>query len=194
MVRDEAAYLDGLATELGNLLTGQKGREGLMLQPGNGVVALDQVWGLWMRARGVALLPPSTLVELLPLLPRHTAPTVRGLTLPSGLQVLYTPVYAPTTLLARLVARMSPEGNENDEGAEKSLSILDIAALEGLPIGLATELVDLVSTYKPPVGSVGIVRDDQASASDGGVRWYRDIISFWPLEDMGGVGQEVEVV
>lgn len=185
MVRDERAYFDGLARELGALLTGG---EGLMMQPGHGVIALDSVWGLWMRARGVALLPPATLMHVLPHLPAHTAPSIRKLDLPSGLTVLCTPSYAPGVLLARLLERMAPgEGErmgrrtEDEVENEHGLGIIDIAAAEGLPIGLATELVDMVAAH--PAG-MGIVRDDQAGP--GGSKWYRDIISGWPLEASEG--------
>lgn len=54
MVKNERAYHEGLAKELGGLLTGRDGESGLMVgEGGRGVVALDEVWGLWMRARGV---------------------------------------------------------------------------------------------------------------------------------------------
>jgi len=58
MVRDEQKYTESLAKELGRLLTGDARssghRAGLMVgENGRGVIALDEVWGLWMRARGV---------------------------------------------------------------------------------------------------------------------------------------------
>lgn len=54
MVRDNKAYHQGLAKELGSLLVGRDGRPGLMIGKGaRGVIGLDEVWGLWMRARGV---------------------------------------------------------------------------------------------------------------------------------------------
>lgn len=54
MVRDDRLYLDGLARELGTLLVGRGGSGGLMLgEAGRGVVGLDEVWVIWMRARGV---------------------------------------------------------------------------------------------------------------------------------------------
>lgn len=53
MVADEKKYVQGLAAELGRLLTTSHG-EGLMVgKNGRGVVGLDQAWGLWNRARGV---------------------------------------------------------------------------------------------------------------------------------------------
>jgi ESCRT-II complex subunit VPS36 len=55
MVKGEKAYFEGLARELGVLLTGSDGQgKGLMVGAGGrGVIGLDEVWGLWMRARGV---------------------------------------------------------------------------------------------------------------------------------------------
>lgn len=57
MVTDERKFLEGLAKELGGLLTGKTGgREDdcLMVgKNGKGLVGMDEVWGLWNRARGV---------------------------------------------------------------------------------------------------------------------------------------------
>lgn len=56
MVRDQRKYHEGLAEELGSLLTGRDGTPGLMSgQESRGVIGLDEVWGLWMRARGVGM-------------------------------------------------------------------------------------------------------------------------------------------
>ena len=51
MVRDDRLYLEGLTRELGVVLVGRDGKGGLM--GGRGVVGLDEVWMIWMRARGV---------------------------------------------------------------------------------------------------------------------------------------------
>lgn len=178
MVKDERAYLDGLARELGALLTGggAKAKAGLMLEPGHGVIALDTVWGVWMRVRGLALLPPSTLTLLLDLLPAHTRPTIRKMQLPSGLLVLYAPNYDPEAWRRRLIHRLReepPTPEEVEEVAEevKGLSPLEICAMEGVPLGLGEELTELAARKG------GIVRDDQAR----GGRWYADLISEWPL-------------
>jgi ESCRT-II complex subunit VPS36 len=64
MVRDDRLYLEGLAKELGILLVGRDGKSGLM--GGRGVVGLDEVWVIWMRARGVGMsLCSLTTVELM---------------------------------------------------------------------------------------------------------------------------------
>lgn len=219
MVRSDHEYLEGLARELGALLTGHpgvkgKGREveGLMVgSKGRGVIGLDEVWGLWMRARGVgeltmsgemheriadriALLSPATLISILPFIPDQTSPPIRLRTLPSALKVLYSPTYSPPNMLARLLDLLSPDqdragnavsnGEATSSAAEKSLSLIEIAAYEGLAIGLAKELMEEIEKLEGgSVGGVGgIVRDDQAEQGAGGVRWYRDIMTGWSLE------------
>ena len=183
MVRDEQMYLQGLAKELGGLLTGSSSERGLMIgSAGRGVIGLDEVWGLWMRARGVALLPPSTLAEIIPYLPQYTSPPIHRLILQSSLQVLHVPEYAPSTLLARVLARLTPD-DDNVSDTEKSISLIEIASFENLPVGLAGEFMASIERIDAPPGMrepVGLVRDDQA-VGDGGIRWYRDIISGWEL-------------
>lgn len=54
MAASDRAYVDGLAKELAGLLTGGGRSEGIMLgKNGRGLVGMDEVWGLWNRARGV---------------------------------------------------------------------------------------------------------------------------------------------
>lgn len=64
---------------------------------------------------------------------------------------------------------------------EKSLTAFQVASSEKLAIGMAKELLEAVEMSPPERGSGlafdgvnGIVRDEQG---EGGVRWYRDIIS-----------------
>ncbi|WVQ99330.1 hypothetical protein IAU59_006462 [Kwoniella sp. CBS 9459] len=186
MVRDERRYHEGLAKELGELLTGRYSgggsgtgeagnTDGLMLGvQGRGVIGLDEVWGLWMRARGVALLPPSTLISILPYIPANTSPSIQSLILPSSLQVLHTPTYSTPAILSRTLDRLAPTPISNAgtaEGMEQSFSVLEFASLESLPIGLAKEFIELMEKEG------GLVRDEQAPAGEGGLRWYRDIIS-----------------
>ncbi|WWC70241.1 uncharacterized protein I206_104191 [Kwoniella pini CBS 10737] len=184
MMRDEQRYHQGLAKELGELLTGrisdrvQGGGEGLMIgRNGRGVIALDEVWGLWMRARGVSLLPPSTLISILPHVPTHTSPTIKSLILPSSLQVLHTPHYSTPAILSRTLDRLCPL--DSDE-VEKSFTSLEFSDYESLPIGLAKEFIEIME--KTGDNGSGLVRDDQSGLGEGGVRWYRDIISEWPLD------------
>ncbi|ORX36706.1 EAP30/Vps36 family-domain-containing protein [Kockovaella imperatae] len=198
MVRDEKKYQQGLAQELGQLLTGSRGSKGLMSNDeGRGVIALDEVWGLWMRARGIALLPPSSLISVLPLLPDNTSPPIRTLVLPSQMRVLYSPRFEPVNLLSRLVDRLTPPDlpTENthlsqtttsptEVASEPSLSLIELASQENLPIGLAKELIESVANLESSGDNAlvfGIVRDDQADQASGGTRWYRDLISIWQL-------------
>ncbi|KZP27912.1 hypothetical protein FIBSPDRAFT_908791 [Athelia psychrophila] len=98
MVRDERRWLDELARELAGVLVGssdartdpnENGKEtgtgtwvragdkagaGAGMMRARGIVALDEVWGGWNRARGVALIPPATLLAVLPRLVFHTDP------------------------------------------------------------------------------------------------------------------------
>ncbi|OWZ58960.1 ESCRT-II complex subunit VPS36 [Cryptococcus neoformans Tu259-1] len=176
MVKNEQAYHEGLAKELGGLLTGRNGERGLMVgEGGRGVVALDEVWGLWMRARGVALLSPQALIDTLPYLPNYTSPSIHSLRLPSSLMVLHTPTFSTSSILSRTLNRLEPSSPDTDpsdsSSFEKSFSLLEFASTESLPIGLAQEFVGLMESQ------AGLVRDDQAGQGDGGVRWYRDIIS-----------------
>ena len=51
MIRDERKWVEELAKELGGVLQGSRKKGGMMKE--RGIVALDEVWGGWNRARGV---------------------------------------------------------------------------------------------------------------------------------------------
>ncbi|KAJ7075634.1 EAP30/Vps36 family-domain-containing protein [Mycena belliarum] len=108
MRADEQRWEDGLARELAAVLQGGgggKANDGLLR--GRGVIALDEVWGAWMRARGVALLPPATLLEVAPHLARRTDPPLALRTFEgSGLRVLCTPRFTAAAFAERLRARV----------------------------------------------------------------------------------------
>lgn len=84
--------------------------------------------------------------------------------------VLHTPTFSTLSILSRTLSRLEPSF-PNSDPFEKSFSLLEFASTESLPIGLAQEFVGLMESQ------AGLVRDDQAGQGDGGVRWYRDIIS-----------------
>ncbi|WRT66306.1 uncharacterized protein IL334_003261 [Kwoniella shivajii] len=188
MIRDEKRYHDSLAKELGELLTGRYGIKGEGLMVGNkarGVIALDEIWGLWMRARGVSLLSPSTLISILPLIPLHTNPSINSLHLPSSLQVLHTPHYSAPSILSRSLDHLTPsstsssaEDTDETQGKEKSFTIFEFASIESLPIGLAKEFMEILEKQG------GLVKDAQVGPSEGGEKWYRDIISSWPVANV----------
>jgi len=138
----------------------------------------------------IALLPPNTLISILGDLPRFTNPQINLLTLPSSLKVLHTPHYSTQALLSRLLNRLNPSSSsdmdvETQEEKEKSISVIDLASIENLAIGMTSELLESVEITRKEFGVIGgvsgIVRDDQAG---GGVRWYRDLISEWHIDPL----------
>ncbi|KAI0350949.1 hypothetical protein OH77DRAFT_1514078 [Trametes cingulata] len=137
MVRDERNWYEQLARELASVLegTGAKGRgEGMMRK--RGIIGLDEVWGGWNRARGVALIPPATFLQVLPHLPSFTHPPIRMRTFAaSGLSVLHTPPYGSAAFASRLVSLLTLAGPR---------TTVEIAQEEDLPIGLTQEMVDEV--------------------------------------------------
>ncbi|KAI0668952.1 EAP30/Vps36 family-domain-containing protein [Trametes maxima] len=137
MVRDERAWFDQLARELAGVLEGTDAKgagEGMMRR--RGIVGLDEVWGGWNRARGVALIPPATFLQVLPHLPGFTHPPIRMRTFAaSGLSVLHTPPYGSAAFAARIVGLLTLVGPR---------TTVEIAQEEDLPIGLTQEMVDEV--------------------------------------------------
>jgi ESCRT-II complex subunit VPS36 len=70
---------------------------------GRGLVGLDEVWCVWNRARGVALIPPQALRSAAAFLPDITSPSVRIKTFKSGLSVLHTPRYSDDAFASRIL-------------------------------------------------------------------------------------------
>ncbi|KAK4053648.1 Vacuolar protein-sorting-associated protein 36 [Microbotryomycetes sp. JL221] len=209
MVSDERAYHQELAKELGQLLCrrrrngqGQQDHEFGLLQ--QGVMGLDQVWCLWNRARGVALVPPSSLRSCAPYLPQYTNPQISIMTFESsGLTILHTSQYSVQQFSARLMESldikraMSLSLNDNvvedeDNGTlepetkieRQGMTLLDIARREkefsasndsgGGGGGLA---IQLIKEYVDQVELTrgDICRDEQGGAQ--GVRWFRNFLS-----------------
>ncbi|KAH9887028.1 EAP30/Vps36 family-domain-containing protein [Cubamyces lactineus] len=137
MVRDERNWYEELARELAGVLEGTGGKnEGMMRK--RGIIGLDEVWGGWNRARGVALIPPATFLQVLPQLPSFTHPPIRMRTfVASGLSVLHTPPYGSAAFASRLVGLLTLAGPR---------TTVEIAQEEDLPIGLTQEMVDEVET------------------------------------------------
>lgn len=159
MIKDERKWFEELARELARVLQG--------IMKDRGIVALDEVWGGWNRARGVALIPPSTFLQVVPLLPLYTTPSIQMRTLASGLTVLHTPPYSPATFASRLAGFLSLAGPQ---------TTMDIAIEEDLPFSLVNELLQVVEADNH------IIRDDAAAALVGGggvagaqVRWWVNV-------------------
>lgn len=129
------------------------------------------------------------MISILGDLPRFTNPQINLLTLPSSLKVLHTPHYSTQALLSRLLNRLNPSlldhPDDDNPGREKSVSVIELASIEILAIGMTSELLESVEMSRKEFGIIGgvggVVRDEQAG---GGVRWYRDLISEWHIEPL----------
>ena len=61
MIKDERKWIEELARELAGVLQGSNDRDGGGIMRDRGIIALDEVWGGWNRARGVGTCPASRL-------------------------------------------------------------------------------------------------------------------------------------
>ncbi|KDN52147.1 hypothetical protein K437DRAFT_254522 [Tilletiaria anomala UBC 951] len=147
-------------------------------QQGLGLVNLDEVWCLWNRARGVALVSPLVLRTVTRFLPQITSPPIALRTFRSGLCVLHTPYYSLEAFEARLLCALKADTVPRDEAEPRDADSLpwgtgrtsvEIARMEDVPILLATEMIELVEAT---TGTVA--RDDGAKE---GTRWYPNFIS-----------------
>jgi len=158
MARDEKQWYEQLARELAAVLQGTGGKNGNGMMGDRGIIPLDEVWGGWNRARGVALLTPSQFLQVLPHLPAHTEPIITERTFrASGLRVLHTPIYTTPAFAARLQMALTTSGSRNT---------LEIAQEEGVPMGLASEMVDEAEAQ-------GVVCRDEAE--HGEIRWWLNL-------------------
>ncbi|KAF8963287.1 EAP30/Vps36 family-domain-containing protein [Flammula alnicola] len=172
MMKDEREWFDELARELARVLQGPPHlnkndiiTSGMMKD--RGIIALDEVWGGWNRARGVALIPPSTFLQVIPHLPGHTIPTIRYRAFASGLNVLHTPPYTPAAFGARLSSFLVMAGPK---------TTMEISAEESLTVALVSEMLDAAEQE----GSV--CRDDSSAAITGGgsgtgveLKWWTNL-------------------
>jgi len=161
MMKDERRWFEQLARELASVLQGApSARDGRGMMKERGIIALDEVWGGWNRARGVALIPPATLLQVVPHLPTCTNPTIRMRTFASGLSVLHTPPYTHVAFAARLSGLLALSGPK---------TITEVAQDERVTVGLAAEMIDAVEK------DGDICRDDEACMIRGGGAEVR----FW---------------
>ncbi|KAF9221784.1 vacuolar protein sorting-associated protein 36 [Gyrodon lividus] len=157
MIRDERKWIEELARELAGVLQGSRdegaGQKSVGIMKDRGIVGLDEIWGGWNRARGVALIPPSTFLQILPHVPSYTTPPICSRTFESGLQVLHTPPYTHAAFAARLSGYLAINGIQTTS---------QIAQDEIITISLATEMITAVEAD-------GVIcRDDASSAIRGG--------------------------
>ncbi|KAF8439946.1 EAP30/Vps36 family-domain-containing protein [Boletus edulis BED1] len=156
MIQDERTWMEELARELAGVLQGSWD-EGPEQKPGimkeRGIIGLDEVWGGWNRARGVALIPPSTFLQAVQHLPLHTEPPIRCRIFKSGLRMLHIPAYTHAAFAARLSSHLTISGGQTTS---------EIAREENITISLATEMILAVEADGE------ICRDDELSAIRGG--------------------------
>jgi ESCRT-II complex subunit VPS36 len=197
MAADDHKWHVELSRELAALLQGGTSsssttQAGIMNQ--KPIIPLDEVWGAWNRARGVALLPPATLLAVLPLLPAATSPTLADRTLKSGLRVLHTPEYGPAAFATRVAASLgsdvdltaSEEESSSIRGGGKTTA--EIAHAEKLTVALARELVEEAEERGM------FMREDAKTrlmgSTAGGpaqVKWWPNLVKGWTWD-----GQEHE--
>lgn len=160
MVRDEKEYRAELAAELARVLRGTPGTPGLLHT--RGVLMLDEVWGVWNRVRGVALVAPDVFRAAADMLPGVTDPPIAVRRLRSGLTVLHTAHFSDACFAARVCALL-----QAGAPLPGGLSTAEIAAREALPPLLAHELLDAAQQQ-----TGAVVRDECA----GHVRWFCNAI------------------
>jgi ESCRT-II complex subunit VPS36 len=113
-------------------------------------------------------LTPSQFLQVLPHLPAYTDPIITERTFhASGLRVLHTPTYTPAAFAARLHGMLLLSG---------ARTTLEIAQEEGVPIGLASEMVDEAEAE-------GVVCRDEAE--HGEIRWWMNVFQgyVWDGQD-----------
>ncbi|KAF5353550.1 hypothetical protein D9756_007817 [Leucocoprinus leucothites] len=170
MITDEDKWINELAKELSEVLRG--------MMRDRGIVALDEVWGGWNRARGVALLPPATFLQVIPLLPQYTSPQIHRRTFKSGLSVLHTPPYAQQAFVTRLREHIETEGPK---------TTMEIAMVEEITVSLAKEMIDDAEMSGDVVRDDAecVIQDDSSAngasfggglgVGEAGVRWWPNV-------------------
>ncbi|KDQ23680.1 hypothetical protein PLEOSDRAFT_1048502 [Pleurotus ostreatus PC15] len=184
MMKDDRKWFDELARELAGILQGSSrsgnGSTGTGLLGERGILPLDEVWGGWNRARGVALIPPSTFLQVIPLLSSYTDPPIRRRTFASGLSVLHTPPFTDAAFAARLSGLLALSGPK---------TTIEVAQEEKMAVGLATEMIDAVEQ-----GGY-ICRDDAQAKISGGsgggaeLRWWANIFEGYSWDGQSDISQ-----
>jgi ESCRT-II complex subunit VPS36 len=115
-----------------------------------------------------ALLTPSQFLQVLPHLPAYTDPMISERTFrASGLRVLHVPAYTSAAFAARLHGMLLISG---------ACTTLDVAREEGVPPGLAAEMIDEAEAQAV------ICRDEP---EQGEVRWWSNVFQgyVWDGQD-----------
>ncbi|KAK1234400.1 Vacuolar protein-sorting-associated protein 36 [Marasmius sp. AFHP31] len=118
MYKSDKAFLASLAQELSSILVST-----------NPIIPLDHLWVKWNRARGVSLIPPSTFLDVLPLL-QDTPYRLRQL---GDIKILYTPHFSTASVAARLSSPVTPTSFSISEHISLPLAQLLLDEIEMLP-------------------------------------------------------------
>ncbi|KAG8931841.1 hypothetical protein FRC02_002076 [Tulasnella sp. 418] len=171
MVKDEEQYHEELAKELAGVLLGvgvaasktgsdgSKGGMGLM-KLHHGIIGLDEVWCAWNRARGVALVPPSSLMTVIPLLPQYTNPPIQLRTFKSGLRVLHAAQYTHQAFTSRFLQSVQSDGPKNS---------IEVARSENLSVGLVEQMISEVEDD-------GLILRDEVSGGYEPISWWYNVL------------------
>jgi len=134
-----------LVQELAAVLQGSR-RGGNSLIKDRGIVGLDEVWGAWMRTRGVSLLPPTILPPLLPLLSAYTDPPLFLRSLPGGVNVICTKEWTYDAVSDRILSTIRTREENGDGGIttfEISLGITaDASQANDVGISMIASMVE----------------------------------------------------
>jgi ESCRT-II complex subunit VPS36 len=117
-----------------------------------------------LTIHSLALIPPSTLLLVIPLLPFYTTPAIGCRTFSSGLKVLHTPQYTHAAFSERLTTALTIEGPKSTREIAELEAQVDEDNKGGnvVTIGLAEELIDAVEAEGR------ILRDLEGRAGGGG--------------------------
>ena len=116
------------------------------------------------KTKQIALIPPSTFLQVIPHLPTYTEPVIRHRAFASGLNVLHTPPYTQAAFAARISSFLVLGGPK---------TTTEIAAEENLTVGLLSEMMDTVEM------DGAVCRDDSSAAMAGVGSGTNSELKWW---------------
>ncbi|KAJ3222297.1 hypothetical protein HDU81_009996 [Chytriomyces hyalinus] len=151
------AYTQELAKELSEFL-------GKVIKRYGGIIALTDLYCIFNRARGVALISPQDLQKSVAQFEKMRLP-FRMRKFDSGLLVVHSSDYSDDAIATRILNHIqSAKVASGTEVWGEGLTSLDVASREGVSIVLAKELLLITEKY-------GLIcRDDSVE----GIRFYRN--------------------
>ncbi|KAI8619414.1 EAP30/Vps36 family-domain-containing protein [Chytriomyces sp. MP71] len=158
------AYTEELAKELSDFLS-------KVIRQYGGMIALTDLYCLFNRARGVALISPQDLQKSVSQFEFLRLP-FRVRKFDSGLLVVHSSDYSDDAIATRILAHVKQAGGESgfpEQSWGLGMSALDIASREGVSLILAKELLLITEKY-------GLIcRDDSVE----GLRFYDNVFTMF---------------